>query len=612
MEGGRELEIDPKPKAYGAQSQCAHGVPTSMQWSKGTKIKVLFKVDKRLEYIEGTVTKNNARTSITVDFSDGDTLTYTHSDLHTIYTAMALKKQRPSIQQANNLLHLLSKIPDSEMHSATLQPWFEAVSFQSDLHRMRTKLLDADPDPTHRNQLMCDIVGIFKDLEHQLESKKIGVNRDVLEWVTSITLFDSRLSPLQQKPLQKPTLDTSAKSEMDAFDNSGLSSERGSRPTSPDSEPHDITLDLSNITDSPSKLGSGRQYIVQNQFLQCMPLGRAGASSQTFAETIDTDLKTVFPFLFLGETDEPLLAFSQFVHKQIVDSYNKDVHGQLLTRVELENLALAQCIHEEIADHVIGLICALFSGCFVDSCSELHAGGGAQGFVESNPSATETLVLSTTLSALLLTDPQRLLRNHKLLFAEWLTRFKTWIWILNGDKHYTALEMNIGEVVVVRLADSNALRPKLDSRMVSNLKMLLDRFLKPTKDLVEMNGLALPRQNSMNNCLFHIGQYVEEKLHASEASWMSSKRILKQTEQKWIQNASRQRVYITMLVYKYMRTKDYTLKELGQLYVEWFKQDSYQDAPVLALAKCSDDFVKRRSRNNTSGHLQHCQVHPNA
>jgi hypothetical protein len=43
-----------------------------------------------------------------------------------------------------------------------------------------------------------------------------------------------------------------------------------------------------------------------------------------------------------------------------------------LTRIQLEHLARGSCVHEEIVDLTIGVLCSLLSADFLDSEGKLH------------------------------------------------------------------------------------------------------------------------------------------------------------------------------------------------------------------------------------------------
>lgn len=307
------------------------------------------------------------------------------------------------------------------------------------------------------------------------------------------------------------------------------------------------------------------------------------ASSRTLSEFIPKDLQAAFPLLMQDETDHHLLGFTQFVHNQILKRFDKNTHGEWLTFEQLKNLGRGLCVHQEVADNVTGLIAGIHGASFLDSCGQLQAGDGGQGFrlVQMNPSAAETLVLSTTYSELLRTKPHLLWQSSELQLHSMFTRFKTWIWTLIGNRHYTALRMNIADgVVEVQKADSNSLRPVLDRTLVANLGTVV-RMLRRGTVLSVKKGLALPAQNSMNDCLFHVGLYVEAELLGTP---------LPVTQKQCQLDASRLRAYVTLLVYKQMKIKDSALQDLCEVFSEWAQHNLDQGTlvpPPVAPASTS-------------------------
>ncbi len=202
LDGTNEI-LDPrngKTSLKSAKQRQCH-VIGSGQLSKGTQIKMKFLVGGKNKFIGGTVAKNQFEDltkkipkprSVKIDFEDGDTLKYCHTDLDNNCTVIFLE-QKASIQRTNTLLHLLSKRPDPAVLNTALEFLFSDLqlvnAFLSTLHQKISIFMNADPDSEIREIEYSKVIGKFQHISKQDCFQGPEINQDFKIWVLSICNF---------------------------------------------------------------------------------------------------------------------------------------------------------------------------------------------------------------------------------------------------------------------------------------------------------------------------------------------------------------------------------------------------------------------------------------
>ena len=168
--------------------------PSSGQWSKGTKVKVLFLVKqgkrKTKEFFPGVVFSNKGG-AVTINFDDGETVKYPHLEMDTKHEVRILE-QEAHIKMTNDFLHLLSVKPGLAGLSNALDHMFQ--DDMANLHKQMDILLNADTRPETRKIEQKRIVGLLSDIFKQTEMFQLDT-ADV-SWVRNVCDFGNPDSPL--------------------------------------------------------------------------------------------------------------------------------------------------------------------------------------------------------------------------------------------------------------------------------------------------------------------------------------------------------------------------------------------------------------------------------
>jgi hypothetical protein len=101
-----------------------------------------------------------------------------------------------------------------------------------------------------------------------------------------------------------------------------------------------------------------------------------------------------------------------------------------LTREQLQNLARGSCVHEEIADLLMGVLCGVLGASYLDSSCEIHQGskGRWSGHLKIDEHfSAKTLVLACTFSAQVEAGDPKFV--SKFLKEQTLAPFSSVLWL---------------------------------------------------------------------------------------------------------------------------------------------------------------------------------------
>jgi hypothetical protein len=171
--------------------------------------------------------------------------------------------------------------------------------------------------------------------------------------------------------------------------------------------------------------------------------------------------------------DDTLYSFCEKLHTTMMQEWKST--NTCLTREQLQNLARGCCVHEEIANLLMGVLCCVLGASYLDSSCEIHHGskGRWSGHLKIDYSiSAKTLVLACTFSAQVEDgDPKfvtRFVRDRT------LAQFSSVLWLKAGDMHFTTVRMGLKNIdgtdtttktVEVQLADSNCVQaPALNTK----------------------------------------------------------------------------------------------------------------------------------------------------
>ena len=342
-----------------------------------------------------------------------------------------------------------------------------------------------------------------------------------------------------------------------------------------------------------------------------LALGDAGQaahpSGSTLSHFIASDIETMFPGVLKQTTsldeysteanislvgdsgestsaDDRLYSFCEHLHTTMMEVWGST--NTCLTRVQLKNLARGLCVHEEIADLLMGVLCGVLGASYLDSSCKIHHGskGRWSGHLKINePFATKVLVLACTFSAQVEAGNPKFVR--KFIRDKTLDPFSTILWLKAGhrDMHYTTVQMRTKNgpytkttTVDVLLADSNCSKtPVLDPKFRDGLRGV-SKQLFPAAIFGEAKGLRLPAQNSFNDCLFHSLYY---QAHVINPLVMEDGTIRFRPHPRDCQrDAARLRSYFLFIVYCEMKSKGAALTDLSAAYAEWNQQQRGQNS----------------------------------
>ena len=317
--------------------------------------------------------------------------------------------------------------------------------------------------------------------------------------------------------------------------------------------------------------------------------GTAGSES-TISDFIATDIKAMFPGVLAGN-DDSLHSLCQHLHTEMMKAWETTNTG--LTREQVRNLARGLCVHEEIADLFMGLLCSMLGASYLDSSGLMHPANGPglkgrwSGHLKiDEAAAAKTLVLACSYSA-------QVAAGNPRFVSAWirdatLAPFSHVLWLKAGDRHFTTVRMGLRkrpdqavQAVEAQLADSNCeKKPALDPAYRSHLENVVKRLF-PGAEFMEKPGFSVPRQNSSNDCLFHTALF---QVHAiSPAVGPDGVVRLHPHPDQWQRDAARLRSYFLLLVYREMQSKGARLPDLSAAHAEWTSQQHGHNASKRKL-----------------------------
>jgi hypothetical protein len=350
-----------------------------------------------------------------------------------------------------------------------------------------------------------------------------------------------------------------------------------------------------------------------------VPLALVGAgqaehpSGSFLSDFIASDIETMFPGVLRQTTslnessteadislggdsgestnaDDRLYSFCEHLHTTMMEVWKST--NTCLTHEQLNNLARGVCVHEEIADLLMGVLCGVLGASYLDSSLKIHHGskGGWSGHLKINESfATKTLVLACTISAQVEAGQPRFVRRF--IRDKTLDPFSTILWLKAGNMHFTTVRMDVKncpdtktQTVDVLLADSNcsetpALDPKYRNSLIEVSKQLF-----PAAEFGVCKGLRLPPQNAYNDCLFHTAHY---QAHVINPLIEDGTVKFRPRPRDWQRDAARLRSYFLFLVYREMKSKGAALADLSAAYAEWNQQQQGQNSKRKSVSSVS-------------------------
>jgi hypothetical protein len=279
--------------------------------------------------------------------------------------------------------------------------------------------------------------------------------------------------------------------------------------------------------------------------------------------------------LLLHNADDKLYAFCAQLHTTMMQKWTST--NTCLTREHLQNLARGSCVHEEIADLLMCVLCGVLGASYLDSSCEIHQGskGRWSGHLKIDEHfSAKTLVLACTFSAQVEAGDPRFVA--KFVREQTLAPFSSVLWLKAGALHFTTVRMDLKNIhgpvtttktVEVQLADSNcAETPALDTKFRHELEVVSKRLF-PDAEFKEGKGIILPCQNSFNDCLFHAALYQAHVISPEMEEGTMIK--LRPHPCDWQRDAARLRSYFLFLVYSEMKYKGAALPDLSIAYAEW-------------------------------------------
>ena len=297
-----------------------------------------------------------------------------------------------------------------------------------------------------------------------------------------------------------------------------------------------------------------------------MPLGLGNADpskrlSSFLSEIIAWDIDARLPGLLGGNSvqseDTKLYSFCEKLHTDMMAVWDSDC--TCLNREHLENLARGRCVHEEIADLTMGVLCSLLGADYLDSGGKLHIGGdhpivGWRLKDQKAAAANKTLVLSCTYSAMVARgEPffvDKWLKNRTLDPYSWV------LWPKAANKHYTTVRMQLTTKpdktchrVEVQLADYNpnpTAKPALDEQYLACLKIAASQLF-PGSAFKQAPGLKLPPQDSFNDCFFHTALFQANAINPFKGQ--DGQTNLRPHPNDWRRDAARLRSYVLFIFY---------------------------------------------------------------
>jgi hypothetical protein len=319
----------------------------------------------------------------------------------------------------------------------------------------------------------------------------------------------------------------------------------------------------------------------------------ARTSGSSLSDFIAADIETLFPgvlkqttnesssmdgfLLCTGQSanaDDKLFSFCEQLHAAMVQEWTST--NTCLTREQLQNLARGSCVHEEIADLLMGVLCGVLGASYLDSSFQIRQGsiGRWSGHLKIDEhSSAKALVLACTFSAQVEAGAPKFVSRFDC--EQTLAPFSSVLWLKAGDKHFTTVRMDLKntdgpdtttKIVEVQLADSNCARaPELNTKFRDCL-MEVSKQLFPGAEFKEIKGLKLPPQNSFNDCLFHTAYY---QAHVINPLMEDGTIKFRPRPGNWQRDAARLRSYFLLLVYREMQIKGAALQDLSEAYAEW-------------------------------------------
>ena len=190
-----------------------------------------------------------------------------------------------------------------------------------------------------------------------------------------------------------------------------------------------VVVDISRDPDSPAnsaKDNAADTMLALERFKTFVPLALGDADQAahpSLCDFITADIEKLLPgvlrqtislnessteadLLLGGESgesrnaDDTLYSFCEQLHTRMMEVWEST--NTCLTCEQLQNIARGTCVHEEIADLLMGVLCGVLGASYLDSSGEIHhcSKGRWAGHLKTDESvAARTLVLACTFSA---------------------------------------------------------------------------------------------------------------------------------------------------------------------------------------------------------------------